>query len=371
MRPTDTRPNGTPPETHEEASQGWGRVTSMARWLARRRQQPSGAMPRVSVVMPVYNAEATLAECLTRLCNSTAGNFEIVLVDDGSTDQSRAIAANFPVRIVPTAGRVGPAAARNLGARVAEGDIVFFIDSDVMVRSDTIARVVDSLRQADVDGVVGVQAADMRHRDLVSQYKNIWMRWTYVRQLGEVPLFYTTAAAIRRDAFLRAGGFDQGYANPNVEDTAFGQKLARLGIRVRVEPGLEVEHVKRYSLVGLLRTDFMRAVSLTRLKLRQRAELTQNNTSVPVSYMASMPLALLGTGLLAAGAGLEARALGIAGATALAGAVVLNRGFLGAIADADGWGRAVMAVPLLWLELVVAGVGGGVGIVTYALGKRY
>ena len=53
------------------------------------------------------------------------------------------------------------------------------------------------------------------------------------------------------------------------------------------------------------------------------------------------------------------------------GLVALNRGFLGAIAESDGWVRAVMAVPLLWLELLVAGVGGGVGVLTYALGKRY
>src|SRR6185295_3344193 len=104
------------------------------------------------------------------------------------------------------------------------------------------------------------------------------------RQTGDVPLFYTTAAAIRRDAFLRAGGFDHGYATPNVEDTAFGQKLAELGIRVRVEPELEVEHVKRYSLAGLLRTDFLRSVSMTRLKLRERKNFASNNTSIPSSY---------------------------------------------------------------------------------------
>ena len=90
-----------------------------------------------------------------------------------------------------------------------------------------------------VDAICGVQSAEMRHQDLVSQYKNLWMRWTYLRQTGDVPLFYTTAAAIRRDAFLRVGGFDEGYATPNVEDTAFGQKLARMGMSVRVQPALE------------------------------------------------------------------------------------------------------------------------------------
>ena len=365
------RPNGTtPPGTDPDAANGWGRVTSMARWLARRRQ-PS-ASPRLSVVMPVYNAESTLAECLTRLCNAAGQDVEIVLVDDGSTDQSRAIASAFPVRIVPTAGRVGPAAARNLGARVADGDVVFFIDSDVMVRPDTFIQLVESLGDPEVDGVVGVQAADMRHRDLVSQYKNIWMRWTYVRLGGDVPLFYTTAAAIRRDAFLRAGGFDQGYGNPNVEDTAFGQKLARLGMRVRVAPGLEVEHVKRYTLWGLLRTDYLRAVSLARLTLRQRGEMRGgNNTSVPSSYVASIPLTGVSAVLLVLGAALGLTWLVAAGMVGLGGVVALNRGFLAAIGESEGWLRALGAVPLLWLELLVAGVGGGVGVVTYFLGKRY
>jgi GT2 family glycosyltransferase len=354
----------------KETTQGWGRVTSMARWLARRRQ-PAGAKPRLSVVMPVYNAESTLAECLTRLYKSAFGDFEVVMVDDGSTDGSRAIASSFPVRIVPSDGRVGPAAARNLGARVAEGDVIFFIDSDVMVQPDTLARVAARFERGDVEGIVGVQSAAMRHRDLISQYKNLWMRWTYVRQTGDVPLFYTTAAAIRREAFIGAGGFDQGYATPNVEDTAFGQKLARLGIRVRVEPDLEVEHVKRYSLTGLLRTDYMRAVSLTRLKLRERGDLTRNNTSVPGSYMASVPLAGLGTLALVLGVVFGWPVVGALGALALAGVTALNAGFLAAIRDTEGILRAVAAIPLLWLELVVVGAGAAVGLLSYALGRRY
>jgi GT2 family glycosyltransferase len=365
-----TRPNGTDPPAPAEPASGWNRVTSMARWLARRRQ-PAGARPRISVVMPVYNAEATLAECLTRLCNSTFGDFEVVLVDDGSTDASGAIAANFAVRVVPTSGRVGPAAARNLGARAATGDLLFFIDSDVMVKPDTLGRIATGFEHGDVDGLVAVQAADMRHRDLVSQYKNLWMRWTYVRRTGDVPLFYTTAAAIRREAFLRAGGFDAGYGTPNVEDTAFGQKLARLGIRVRIDPELEVEHVKRYSLTGLLRTDFMRAVSLTRLKLREPKELASNNTSVPLRYMASVPLAPVAVLAAVAGIVLRMPALMALGGVALAGVAALNHGFLRAIGSSEGWGRVIGAIPLLCLELLVVGAGTAVGMIGYALGRRY
>ena len=349
-----------------------GRVTSMTRWLSRRRaEEKSPAAPRISVVMPVYNAERTLAECLTWIFRSTFESFEVILVDDGSTDRSAAIAATFPVEIVPTQGRVGPAAGRNLGARAARGEILFFIDSDVMLRPDSLHNLAAAFEDDTLDAVCGVQTAEMRHQNLASQYKNLWMRWTYLRQTGPVPLFYTTAAAIRRAAFERVGGFDEGYATPNVEDTAFGQKLARVGLSVRVLAPLEVEHVKRYSLVGMLRTDFARAVSLTRLKLRNRRHLSDNDTSVPTSYIASV--ALTGVAVAAGAVGVAA---GLPAATAAAcllgaGAVALNAEFLNAIRTNDGLWRTVCAVPVLALELLVVGVGTGVGLLTYPLGRKY
>ena len=363
------RPNGSPPK-ESPASAGVGRVTSMARWLARRRQ--AAAAPRLSVVMPVYNAERTLGECLERLFQSTYRDFELILVDDGSTDRTRAIASDFPARIVTSSGRVGPAAARNLGARVAEGDIVFFIDSDVMVRPDSLAVLMERFEaDEEIDGLVGVQAADMRFRNLASQYKNLWMRWTYLRCTGDVPLFYTTAAAIRRDAFLRAGGFDHGYGTPNVEDTAFGQKLRRLGVRVQVQPDLEVEHVKRYSLWTMLMTDFRRAVSLTRLKLRHRRDLADNDTSVPGSYIVSIPLAAFGALAVLAGLLLRLPVVAALGALAGAGVLALNREFLDQIRRSEGFLVALGAAPLLCLELLVSAAGAAVGLAGYPFGRRY
>src|SRR5215468_1182635 len=366
------RSNGTPaPSSAEPSAGGVRRVTSITRWLSRRKASAAQPAPAVSVVMPVHNAETTLEECLTKLGQSTFEDFEVVVVDDGSTARSPEILSRFPVRVVPSPGRVGPAAARNLGAQVATGKILFFIDSDVMVRPDTLRLLADGFEQADVDGFCGVQAGEMRHRDLVSQYKNLWMRWTYLRQTGDVPLFYTTAAAIRRDAFLRVGGFDVGYATPNVEDTAFGQKLKRLGIRVRIHPHLEVEHVKRYSLGGLLRTDFMRAVSLTRLKLRHPTDLGENNTSVPSSYMASVPLGGLAVLGLAVGLGMGWWPATAVGLLAAGGVFGLNFGFLEAIRRSEGSARALAALPVLWLELLVVGVGTAIGLLSFPFGRRY
>jgi glycosyltransferase involved in cell wall biosynthesis len=327
--------------------------------------------PCVSVIVPAYNAESTLAECLVRVFDSTYEGLEVVLIDDGSTDHTRAIAARFPVRLASTGGRLGPAAARNLGARMAEGDILLFIDADVMLRPDAIDRLVGRFARGDVDAVCGVQAAEMRHRDLPSLYKNLWIRWTYLRATGDVPLFYTTAAAIRRSEFRRAGGFDTGYGIPSIEDTAFGQELARLRVRVRVLPDLEVEHVKRYWLGSLLRTDFRRAVALVRLKLRHRHELGENNSSVPTGYIASIPLMGLGTASLLVGAALGRPVLVAAGLVVAAIVVLLNREFLRTIRVHGGWRMALASVVLLWLELLVAGVGAGFGLLGFAFGNRY
>jgi glycosyltransferase involved in cell wall biosynthesis len=333
-----------------------------------RRSSPA---PAVSVVIPVYNAAPTLKECLTRLGQSSIANFEVIVVDDGSTDQSNDILAKFPVRVLLSSERIGPAAARNLGAQAATAEFLFFIDSDVMVRPETLALLLDAFNRTGVDGLCGVQAVEMRHRDLVSQYKNQWMRWTYLRQAGDIPLFYTTSAAIRRDVFLRVGGFDVGYTRPNVEDTAFGQKLKRLGIRVQVHPELEVEHVKHYSLWRLLQVDFMRAISLTRLKLRHPKELWDNNSSVPTSFIASVPLSGLAVLGLLLGHGAGSPLLTFLGVLASASLVGLNAGFLDALARSQGRARALAAVPILWLELLVVGAGVTAGLLTFLLGRRY
>src|SRR5215471_21827929 len=366
------RPNGTQvPASSETLGGGFRRVTSLTRRLARRKGTAAQPGPKISVVMPVYNAESTLEECLTKLGQSTFEDFEVVVVDDGSTDRTKEILSQFPVRVIPSSGRVGPAAARNLGAQVATGEFLFFIDSDVMVRPETLDLLAEGFERTGVDGFCGVQAAEMRYRDLPSQYKNLWMRWTYLRQSGDVPLFYTTAAAIRRDTFLRVGGFDVGYATPNVEDTAFGQKLKRLGVRVRIHPQLEVEHVKRYSLWGMLRTDFMRAVSLTRLKLRHPEDLGENNTSVPSSYMTSVPLSVLAVLALLIGLVTGWRPATAIGLLAAGGVLGLNFGFLEAIRRSEGSLRALGALPVLWVELLVVGTGTAIGLVSFPFGRRY
>src|ERR1044071_1505350 len=87
----------------------------------------------ISVIVPVYNSAGYLRSCLEHLRRSTLSDYECIVVDDGSTDDSSKIASEFGFRVLTTGCRRGPAFARNLGARAATGDILFFIDADVCV----------------------------------------------------------------------------------------------------------------------------------------------------------------------------------------------------------------------------------------------
>ncbi len=338
------------------------------------RRHDADAAPRISVIMPVYNAENLLGECLDALRASEGAEYEILVVDDSSTDRSRDIAAAAGCRVIPSGGRLGPAGARNTGVAEATGDVLFFVDSDVIVRPDTLRRLAEAFAgDPTLDGVIAVQAPKMRFRNLCSRYKNLWMYYTYARRAGEdVPLFYTTAAAIRRQSFLDSGGFDLNYTNPNVEDTDFGQKLARLGYRIRVLPDLEVEHVKGYDLRGLLRVDFLRSMSLARLKLRKRSDAgAANDTSVPNGYIASVPLAGLAVLLLAAAAVFGGKALAVASFLALGLVFVLNVPFLRLLGVHGGPAVVALGAGLLVVELLAAGIGSAYGIATFIAGKKY
>src|SRR5687767_6907668 len=95
----------------------------------------------ISGVIPVYNGAGYLHECLAALALSIVPPLECIVVDDGSTDDSADVARSFGATVLGTNGRQGPARARNLGARAAAGSVLFFIDSDVCVKPETIALI--------------------------------------------------------------------------------------------------------------------------------------------------------------------------------------------------------------------------------------
>ena len=328
----------------------------------------------ISVIVPVYNGARTLAECLRAIFASDFADYEVIVVNDASTDESMDIVRRFPCRVISFEKNQGAARAKNEGARAAQGDNLLFTDADVLIQADTLSIIAEDLADPHLAAVVGLLSQHMRYDDLCSQYKNLWMHFTYRRQPRYVGLFYTSVAAIRRDRFLAAGGFDEHYRGASVtEDIEFGQRLLSSGCKTLLDQRLTVEHVKHYDCWELLRTDAVRARGLFMTYLRNRLGRTRQKhwASVPWYFTLSIPLSGLLVLCLLIGFA-TGRAAWIAGAVAcLASVLLLNGAFLTFLGRVRGGGLLLASCLLLPLDLVASGLGMAWALCDCVRGKRY
>ena len=165
--------------------------------------------------------------------------------------------------------RGGPARARNAAARVAEGDVLFFVDADVTVPADTVARVVAALDgHPDHAAIVGSYDDAPGAPNFLSRYKNLAHRFVHQTAHEEACTFWSACGAVRRDAFVRVGGYDERYRRSSIEDIEFGSRLIASGERIRMVKSLAVKHLKRWTPAGLVRSEiFNRAMPWTRVIL--------------------------------------------------------------------------------------------------------
>jgi len=168
-------------------------------------------MPAVSVVIPAYNAERYLGETLDSVLAQTYRDFEVVVVDDGSTDSTRDIVASYgePVRCIEQAN-AGPSAARNHGVREARGEAVAFVDSDDLWMPEKLAH---QMPLFDAEGRVGLVYSEAER--MASDGSPI-PTTRRTKPQGDVFLDLlvknhcpTSAVVVRRECFLAAGGFPE------------------------------------------------------------------------------------------------------------------------------------------------------------------
>jgi len=226
--------------------------------------------PFVSIIVPAYNAGGHLEQCLDALLASSYTSFEVIVVDDGSTDDTAALARAKGVTVVQRAQQAGPGAARNEGALRAKGEILFFVDADVRVTGGTVALVAKRfVENPDLDALFGSYDDDPSEKDFLSQYKNLSHHYVHQQSGEEALTFWAGCGAVRKGVFDRAGGFDQRrYTRPSIEDIELGYRMKKMGYRILLDKALQVKHLKRWTLTSLLRADiFHRAVPWSMLML--------------------------------------------------------------------------------------------------------
>ena len=252
---------------------------------------------RISVVIPAYNAAGPLRQCLEALRQSRVQPLELIVVDDGSTDESTAVAQEFGATVLSTGSTGGPAKARNAGAARAQGEILFFLDADVCVHADTLDRVAEAFEaDPDLDAVIGCYDESPGADDFLSQYKNLMHSFVHQHAQEQASTFWSGCGAIRRTVFVEFGGFDESYARPSIEDIELGYRMHRAGRKLSLHRDIQVQHLKQWSFWGLVKTDiFDRGIPWTELILRDRH--MPNDLNVHLSQRVSVALVFLLCGM--------------------------------------------------------------------------
>lgn len=266
----------------------------------------SSRRPPLSVVMPVRNGGLALERALRSLSNSTFRDYELVVVDDGSSDGSGSRAAAHGARVLRFERAQGPAASRNAGAELAAAPLLFFLDADVIVHADTLRKAVERFdRDPELTALFGSYDAWPTAPGLVSQFRNLLHH--YVHQQGHfvedarpAHTFWTGCGAIRRDAFLAVGGFDpRRFRRPAIEDIELGYRLSRAGLRIELVRDVLVTHQKRWTLGSMVRTDVFHR-GLPWMLLLMRTHRRENDLNVTISQRVSVAAVGLGSASLVA-----------------------------------------------------------------------
>jgi glycosyltransferase involved in cell wall biosynthesis len=260
----------------------------------------SSDRPLVSVVVPNYNFAKTLGLCLRAVQSQTYQPLELILVDDGSTDDSVAIAEQLGVRVLRTERNQGAGAARNLGVEHAKGDILVFVDSDVAIAPDAVEVAVSMLEDdPDVAVVCSIHDPEPLIRDSrFEEYRALqYYHWT-VSSEGPVSFLFSAMCALPRSVFEEIGPFKPWLRHNDEVD--YGNRLTQrytmvLTRRIRSRQ----DHDDR--LLPLLRKLFRRASYRVPLYAQRKRFARGFETSSRVggsvaalAAVATTPLVLLG-----------------------------------------------------------------------------
>lgn len=294
----------------------------------------------LSVVIPATDSPATLDRCLEALARSTEPHEVQVVADPPGS---------------------GPAAARNAGVARTSGEIVVFVDADVEVHPDALRRLRELFeREPGVDAVFGGYDDSPAAAAVVSRFRNLLHHHVHAGAGGPATTFWAGLGAIRREAFHAIGGFDaQRYPRPCIEDIELGMRLHGAGRRIVLDPAVRGTHLKRWTLVSMLRTDLAaRGAPWVALRL-ERGGAGGAALNLAWGQRLAAGAALAGTAAALSGRGRLALA-------ALAAMIVPNAGFYALLARLGGPRLALSGVPLHLVHHLTAAASVPAGVVLWA-----
>jgi len=231
----------------------------------------------ISLVIPNYNGSATIGKCLEAAFASHYGNFEIIVVDDCSTDDSVDIVTLYPCKLIRMKNHSGAAGARNAGAASSSGALLFFIDADCLIKADALARANQAAAENANTVIGGTYTQQPYDADFFSIFQSFFIHYFETKK-QEPDYIATHAMIINADLFRSSGGFREGFF-PIIEDVEFCHRLRRSGCRLLMQPEILVTHVFNFTLMKSLRNGFRKSMYWTMYSLMNRDLFADSGTA--------------------------------------------------------------------------------------------
>lgn len=243
---------------------------------------------KASVIIPAYNAEATIGKCLESMRQQEFRDFEVIVVDDGSTDKTPELVKSFPEAMLLRQNHAGPAVARNNGAEKAKGEIIVFTDSDCVADKNWLGEMIRPFQDAGVAGVQGMYRS--RQKELVARLIQLEIEQRYEKMLKQKAIDFmgTYSAAYRKSVFLEMKGFDTSFPIASGEDTDLSFRISKAGYKMVFNPKAIIFHTHPTSLKKYLKVKYYRAFWRTRVYKKHSAKMFKD------SYTSQMVKAQVG-----------------------------------------------------------------------------
>lgn len=324
----------------------------------------------VSIIIPNYQGGATIGRCLEAIFASTFRDFEVIVVDDCSRDNSIEVIKSFPCKLIRLKSRCGAAQARNIGAANCSGDILFFTDSDCILQKNTLSIASQTASLAGPTTVVGGTYTRIPFdNSFFSLFQSIFINYSETRDVEHPDYIATHAMVINARSFHRSGGFT-GTFLPIIEDVDFSHRLRQDGYRLVMETAIQVQHIFNFSLYRSLRNAIRKSMYWTMYSIKNNDVLADSGTAsigLKINVATWFSIVILFLVFLLT----ENRAFISLIPLILAIDLYLNRGLLMAFYRTKGWLFALAATSYyLFLYPTAVGIGALAGLARYFIVGR-
>lgn len=224
---------------------------------------------KISVIIPFYyqsskiiSAEhyfslSAFEKCLSSIFKSKFKNYEVIAVSDGSSNESLEIAKKYPCKLIKLTKNSGSGFSRNKGAKIAKGNILVFLDSDVEIHPNTLQIICEKFyKKKSCDAIQGVFSNKVKYQSYSTEYLqnfHCYYLFSATKNISYTESLCTSFFSIKKKLFNELKGFDSNFTNANVEDAEFGYRLVKKGLKILLEKKIEIIHHTNFGIWNFIK----------------------------------------------------------------------------------------------------------------------